>query len=651
MQPVSRALASALLFAFLACHPAQESSPPADEKSSRPDPPTANYGLVAELRTARDAQRHSSDGGGRAWLDADEELETRAGQSGRWTIIYEVGPEGIEPGGFVRLTVPGFWDWTPAQTSNPRAPGYTTASMEAEDANLSPFDNPGSWVDFRVEGGKLNAGERLTIVYGAGPRGARADRYAESASRFWISVDGDGDGIARLLPDSPAVDVLPGPPAHVSIIAPSTVLPGESFSLCIAVLDGIRNAGVEFTGDINILSAPEGLTLPEKVTLVSGDRGLARVEVMAEDKGVYRFIAQATLDGRELVGQSNPVLVEPKVADIHWGDLHGHSNLSDGTGTPEEFFRYARDVSGLDVVSLTDHDHWGMLFLDEHPALWQEIRETTEAFNAPGTFVTVLGYEWTSWIHGHRHVLYFGDDGPVLSSIDERYETPTQLWDALREQNLPAMTFAHHSAGGPVATNWKFAPDPQFEPVTEVASVHGSSEAPDAPQTIYKPLEGNFVRDVLDQGHRLGFVGSGDSHDGHPGLAHEVSPRMGGLAAILTGDLSRKGVREALMSRRTYATNGPRIILRCALDGNRMGSAIPAPGQDAFVYVRAISCAPIVRVDLIRSGKLAQSLDANGYWDYEAGFTIKGLAKGEYLYVRIIQDDSGTAWSSPFFID
>ena len=122
------------------------------------------------------------------------------------------------------------------------------------------------------------------------------------------------------------------------------------------------------------------------------------------------------------------LLVEPDVAPVRWGDFHGHSNLSDGTGTPEDFLDYARDVAGLDAVCLTDHDHWGMLALDEYPELWERVRAATESRYEPGRFVTVLGYEWTNWIHGHRHVLYFGKEGgEVLSSIDERYETPAQL--------------------------------------------------------------------------------------------------------------------------------------------------------------------------------------------------------------------------------
>jgi hypothetical protein len=63
--------------------------------------------------------------------------------------------------------------------------------------------------------------------------------------------------------------------------------------------------------------------------------------------------------------------------------------------------------------------------------MWQEIQRETRRFHEPGRFVTLLGYEWTSWIHGHRHVLYFEDEGPLLSSLDEATDDPAELWSAL----------------------------------------------------------------------------------------------------------------------------------------------------------------------------------------------------------------------------
>ena len=117
--------------------------------------------------------------------------------------------------------------------------------------------------------------------------------------------------------------------------------------------------------------------------------------------------------------------------------------------------------------------------------------------------------------------------------------------------------------------------------MTEIVSVHGSSEAPDAPAVIHEPVAGHFVRDALARGYRLGFVGSGDSHDGHPG-AFTTDPAEGGLAAILSEELTREGVLRALRARRVYATNGARIVLRVALGGAPMGGVVPArPGATA----------------------------------------------------------------------
>ena len=609
------------------------------------------FDLVESLRQDLAAGRHEADGGGRAWLE--EPMPARVATAGRWTIVYQAGELGIAVGGMIYLQVSPFWGWSTPQVEQPSAPGFTEVASDAVGVALTPRTLDQQLLGITISGRALAAGEQVRILYGAGSAGAQADRFAERGSRFWIAVDGDGDGVRAVLEDSPSIDVAPGPAARLLAILPSTARPGETVRLTLSILDRVGNAGVAVTGEIR-LTAPPGIRAPSQVVMRAQDLGRREVEITVVEPGVFRLQA---LGPGGLTAHSNPLQASRQGARILWGDLQNHSNASDGSATPEDHYLYARDVAALDVVSLTDHDHWGMPFLDQHPEVWAEMRRLARRFYQPGRFVTLLGYEWTNWIHGHRHVLFFGDDGPLLSSIDPAYDEPAELWRGLR--GTRALTIAHHSAGGPIATDWEIAPDPELEPVTEVVSVHGSSEAADSPSLIHRPVPGNFVRDALDRGYRLGFLGSSDGHDGHPGLGHLASP-TGGLAAILAEELTREAVYDALRSRRVYATSGPRIVLRATFGGHRMGAEIaldggkvegetvPGIAEDTLV-VRAIAPGELERIDVVRSGRLVHSFDCQEQRECTFAAAFAELAVGEYVYVRVVQKDGGLAWSSPFY--
>jgi len=278
--------------------------------------------------------------------------------------------------------------------------------------------------------------------------------------------------------------------------------------------------------------------------------------------------------------------------------------------------------------------------------VWTEVQAAAARYHDPGRFVALVGYEWTNWVYGHRHVVYFDAAGPLFSSLDERYDHPTELWTALREHR--AMSIAHHSAGGPVAIDWSLPPDPVVEPVTEVVSVHGQSEAAGTPGVIYDSVAGNFVVDQLvHRGYRLGFLGSTDGHDGHPGLAQLVGP-SGGLAAILSESVTRDGVYEALKRRSVYATNGSRIILRVHVDGVPMGAELE-PRAEAEVALTVIGTAPIDRVELVRGGEVVGSRRGEGVALVHT-WTLDSLVTDDFVYVRVLQSDGGMAWSSPVYI-
>ena len=275
-----------------------------------------------------------------------------------------------------------FWGWSTPQTERPRALGYTTVETDAVGVELSAETLDQQLLAIGVGGRALAAGEEVEITYGAGPAGALADRYAERESRFWVAVDGDGDGVRELIAESPAVDVLPGPPARLLLHLPSTARPGDSVDLAAALVDAAGNGWPAFRGALE-LRLPAGVGVDNdrgrragdgasrqvvSVALKEEDRGrlVVPLRLSAELGGVVRVEGRAAGAGSDADSQaeSNPLLVSPAGRRILWADLQNHSGLSDGSATPDDLLRYAREVAALDVAAVTDHDHWGMRFMD-----------------------------------------------------------------------------------------------------------------------------------------------------------------------------------------------------------------------------------------------------------------------------------------------
>jgi hypothetical protein len=626
---------------------------PAPASQESPASSTARRDVYDEFKRGIASRKDPSDGGGRAWLELpdNDNGSVVAGTRGHWTIEYEAGPLGVAAGGAVYLQVSPFWEWSTPQVTDEGAPGFTRVSSQAAGVTLVPRTLAQQLLGIEIGGRALAQGERIRIEYGAGPELAHSDAYAEKNSRFWIAVDGDGDGVRKVLADSPGVDVLAGPPARLVATLPSTAKPGESVRLCLALLDQRANAGIRLAARVDFPERPDGLELPASVELAPDDLGRKTISFAATKPDVYRLKVHARVGDVEFETVSNPLVVAATGPRILWADLHGHSAVSDGTGTPEDYFTYARDVAALDVAALTDHDHWGLLFLDENPQLWKHNVDVAQAFQAPGRFVTLPGYEWTNWISGHRHVLYFGDETPLFSSMDPKFETPQELWSALRGKQ--ALTIPHHPAGGPVAIDWTDAPDGELEPVAELCSAHGSSEVSDCPRMIYSPQPGHFVRDALERGYAYGLVASGDGHDGHPGLT-ALGPHYptGGLAAILSEDLTRPALYSALRARRVYATSGPRIVLRFALANARMGESVAADlaNRANNLFVQVIAAAPLEAIDIVQRRAAVVRIPGESRLELTQTATLSDLRSGDWVYVRVVQRDGGMAWSSPVFV-
>jgi hypothetical protein len=619
-------------------------APPPARSGAEPEllaraPATARRETYLDLWQDERLPRSAADGGGTLRLvDPPEHLV--AGQLTELVLELEVGEHGIAEGGAIVLLGSPFWGWSPPQAEQEGAAGYTTVT--GPDGASFALRTVAGMLYATVQGRALAAGERVRLVYGAGGT-ARCDRFAER-SPLWLGIDGDGDGVRSMLSPPPTVEVLPGPAARLLVTLPSAVEPGQPFELALAAVDAVGNGPVPLQGELK-LRASGPLSLPEQVRLQDGT---ARLTARADAPGLYVVAVQGP---GELVASSNPMVVRAGAVPIRWADLQVHTALSDGTGQVDAVYRYAREVAALDAVALTDHDHFGPLFLDRHPEIVALATQAVDRAYEPGRFVTVHGYEWTSWLFGHRHVLGFAGPLPLASSQDPQTDTPEELHAALRDRP-DVLVVRHHPAGGPVPIDWSLPVDPQLEPVVEIASVHGQSESSSLPGAIYDAVPEAFVDLQLAGGARFGLIGSTDGHDGHPGWSQLAGGQrgQGGLAALEGAELTRESMLATLRARRVYATNGPRIVLRFTVDGQPMGSTL-APQRPVEVELRVVGTAPLDRAELVTRAGVMGSRRGDGSALLHATWTLEPPAGPDLVYVRVVQQDGGLAWSSPVFLE
>ena len=160
-----------------------------------------------------------------------------------------------------------------------------------------------------------------------------------------------------------------------------------------------------------------------------------------------------------------------------------------------------------------------------------------------------------------------------------------------------------------------------------------------------------MVQTALARGYRLGIIGSGDTHDGHPGLGSPGT--QAGLAGIYATALTREAIFEALRARRVYATTGCRSLLRFHLGNKPMGSVVRLvnPAAPRKLRVSVLGDAPIAHLAIIKNNREVASRRGDGLiatWNWSDPDPAQ---EGDYYYVRIAQSDGEWIWSSPIFIE
>ncbi|WP_146683552.1 hypothetical protein [Limihaloglobus sulfuriphilus] len=477
----------------------------------------------------------------------------------------------------------------------------------------------------------------------------------------------------------PKINIKPAPASALRIFAPSLVKAGSKFDMRISVTDEFDSRAFPVFEGNAIIEDSTGFEGASKTLKFSKKDRCSKLlkNISITKPGIYRL--RARLDGAKEIFESNPVIVRNDVkAPIYWGNIHNHGQYSECWGDDlDTFYSFAREVSGMDYVSLSDHlgamprkqGGAGRLLRWRlgHPVSpyesWKDTITAANRYNSDD-FVTLIGYEWSSMDMGHYNIYLAEADMDNMDKIftDKYEDCGFTLQEKLK--NCEALFIPH-----------KHADVFPYRPLQEVSNSAGKALTPcievysdwgDAFDPYGRWPEHSLFGGVrnsdahsylwaLEKGYRLGVLGDSDSHTGLPGrrnpggvAPHHDHPQ--GLTAVMTNNFSRQGVMDAFHDRAAYATTGERIFLDVRALGVSFGEILRCD-ENFSIEVEAAGTDLIESVNLFNGMNLVESKKFGNVKDIKC--TFGGLEPAETMRaytVAVIQKDENRAYSSPIWV-
>lgn len=352
----------------------------------------------------------------------------------------------------------------------------------------------------------------------------------------------------------------------------------------------------------------------------------------------------------------------------YFGQLHSHTQYSDGAGSLESALAYVKalpDNANVDFVAFTDHSNYfdksgaanpeGALYdmtkaTEYSQQTWKSYKDAVAAFNTEnaGSMVAIAGFEMT-WSGGPGHINTFNTPGIVSrnnttlnnktkdAGLQAYYKLLSQAEGAnsISQFNHPGTTFGNFIDFG----YWDAVVDTRMYMV-EVGNGEGQIGAGG-----YYPSYEQYIM-ALDKGWHVAPTNNQDNHKGRWGNANDARD------VILTDDFTEDGIYEALRARRMYATEDKNLELDYTVNGNMMGSIIDVPEKLNFEisFNDPDRTDSIAKVELVvNSGKVAYTWDSAA--DLAKGSVSVELApEYTYYFVRVTEGDGDLAVTAPVWV-
>ena len=355
---------------------------------------------------------------------------------------------------------------------------------------------------------------------------------------------------------------------------------------------------------------------------------------------------------------------------LYFGQLHGHTQYSDGSGTLDSALSYIRslpDSANVQFVAFTDHSNYfdsknapnveaalydtSLVKDSDASHSWKTYKDTIAQFNKDnaGDMVAIGGFEMT-WSGGPGHINTFNTPGIVSrnnSTLNNKTDDAgMKAYYALLSQTEGANSISQFNHPGTTFGNFKDFSywNPVIDSRMYMVEV-GNGEGQIGAGGYYPSYEQYIM--ALDKGWHLAPTNNQDNHQGKWGNANDARD------VILTDNFTEEGIYDAIRALRMYATEDKNLELGYTVNGLMMGSSIKTvPGKldiEVSVYdpdrTDTISKVEVV----VNSGKVAH------VWDDAAQLkngTLSVTLAPEYSYyfIRVTQKDGDLAVTAPVWV-
>jgi hypothetical protein len=334
--------------------------------------------------------------------------------------------------------------------------------------------------------------------------------------------------------------------------------------------------------------------------------------------------------------------------NLYFGQLHSHTDFSDGAGTCDQAFEYAKNIAEqIDFLAVTDHsnsfDNAAAATISDGSMSteWVEGHRLSEEYT-DASFVGIYGYEMT-WSNGLGHINTFNTPGfqsrtqsqysTYSTALSNYYTTLKTETGSISQFNHPGTTFGDFS---------DFAHyDKEIDDLITLIEV-GNGEGAIGSSGYFPSYE--YYTRALDKGWHVAPTNNQDNHKGYWGDSNTAR------TVVLADSLTQENVYDAMRNMRVYATEDNDLEIQYTLNDEIMGTILDTTPDSVNIKVKVKdpTDAAIGKIEVIVNGGLSIAQETVSTNQGTVEFNLP--ADYSYYYIRITQPDKNIAVTAPVWI-